>query len=152
MALGTSIYHADWATHHRGTLNSAMQSRIKIERTITKGKWDQASGTYTGQDIDVLYEGPAAIERIARPTRRDFVFDAADNQMMEVQIPLDPSLNEADPAPEDLRWQSNDLLTVLEDENPMAVGEKYFLRGWAPSSEDWAQTLYCGFNAKQDGA
>jgi hypothetical protein len=130
-----------------------MTGRVKIERVLTEGKWNKDTGNYDGGTSTVLYLGRADIDRIARPTRREFVSDSADNQMTQVMIPIDPDLNEADPAPSGLRWQSNDMLTILEnDAMPMMAGEKLFLRGWFGSSEDWAYTLHFGFNSKQDGA
>ena len=127
-----------------------MKARITITRPVAGGTWNPETGDYDGETSEVLYVGKAMLERIARPTRRAFVFDAADNQMMRVEIPMD--VNEADPAPVDLRWQSNDILTVDENEaNPMMVGEKLYLRGWAGSSHDWIHILHFSFNAKQDG-
>jgi hypothetical protein len=42
-------------------------------------------------------------------------------------------------------------VTILTNRaSPMMEGEKMFLRGWASDTEDWAYTLSCGFNAKQD--
>jgi hypothetical protein len=153
VALGTSIFSSEWSTHHRGALNSSQTARVKIERTVSGGKWNPTSGDYAGDTTELLYLGQASIDRIARPTRREFVSDSADNQMMQVGLPLDPSLNEADPAPEDLRWQSGDMVTVLVNAaSPMLEGEMLFVRGWASDSEDWAYTLHCGFNSKQDGA
>lgn len=153
MALGTSVFPDGWAAHHAPVINSAMTGSVKIERVLTEGTWDQATGLYTGGSVSVLYLGRADIDRIARPTRREFVSDSADNQMTQVMIPTDPDLNEADPAPSNLRWQSNDLVTILDvDDMPMMEGEKLFVRGWFGATEDWAYTLHCGFNAKQDGA
>jgi hypothetical protein len=128
-----------------------MNARVKIERPVEGGTYNAATGEYDGGSAEVLYLGRAMVERIARPTRRDFVFDAADNQMMRVQLPMDE--NEADLLePENLRWQSNDILTVLEnDSNTMMVGEQIYLRGWAGSSHDWLHILHFSFNAKQGG-
>jgi hypothetical protein len=130
-----------------------MLARVKIERPISEGKWNAATGDYDGTSTELLYVGRARINKVARPTRRAFVADSADNQTVRIQIPMDTYYNEADPAPVDLRWQSNDLVTILANpSNPMMVDEKLFLHGWLGSSNDWLQTLTCGFNAKQDGA
>jgi hypothetical protein len=142
------MFSADWTTHHRPVVESGMKARVQIERPGTAGEWNPETGDYDGGTAEVLYLGKALLERIARPTRRDFVFDAADNQMMRAELPMDE--NEADSV--DLRWQSNDILTVLENEaNPMMVGEKLYLRGWAGSSHDWLHILHFSFNAKQGG-
>lgn len=127
-----------------------MTARVKIERAITEGKWNPETGDYDGGEMELLYLGRANIDRIARPTRREFVSDAADQQMTQVQLPIDPSFNEAIPLPLDLRWQSNDQLTILEnDALAMMVGELIYLRGWFGASEDWGHTLHFGFNSKQ---
>ena len=55
----------------------------------------------------LLYLGPANIDRIARPTRREFVSDSADNQMTQVQLPIDRA--QRGHAPVNLHWQSNDV-------------------------------------------
>lgn len=144
------MFSGDWTTHHRPVVESGMTARIQIERPIESGTWNPVTDEYDGGTVEVLYLGRAALDRIARPTRRDFVFDAADNQLMRALIPMDE--NEADPAPVELRWQSNDILTVLENEaNPMMVGEKLFLRGWAGSSHDWLHILHFSHNSKQGG-
>jgi|GEM_PF-3631748 hypothetical protein len=135
-------------------INSAMTGRVKIERaSATTAKWNQAIGAYEGGVPQLLYLGRANIDRIARPTRREFVSDAADNQMTQLMLPFDG--NEAEPAPADLRWQSNDMVTILATDsegNDMILGERLFVRGWFGATEDWAYVLHCGFNAKQDGA
>lgn len=146
------MFSGEWTTHHRPVIESGMNARVKIERPIDGGAWNPETGEYDGESTELLYLGTAMLERIARPTRRDFVFDAADNQMMRAELPMD--VNEADLLePETLRWQSNDILTVLEnDSNTMMVGEKLYLRGWAGSSHDWLHILHFSFNAKQGGA
>ena len=145
------MFSAEWTTHHRPVVESGMNARVRIERPIEGGTWNPETGDYDGETAEVLYLGKALIERIARPTRRDFVFDAADNQMMRAELPMDE--NEADPAPADLRWQSNDILTVeVNESNVMMEGEKLYLRGWAGSSHDWLHILHFSFNAKQGGA
>lgn len=150
MALGTSPFSDQWATHHRGALNGTMTARVKIERVVTEGKYNIATGQYEGGVMELLYLGRANIDRIARPTRREFVSDSADNQVTQVQLPESPALNEAIPAPVNLRFQSNDQLTILGNEAlAMIVGEQIYLRGWFGASEDWAHTLHFGFNSKE---
>lgn len=127
-----------------------MLARVKIERQLSAATWNPATGLYDGGTTKLLYLGKARVQKVAKPTRREFVFDSADNQMMRVQLPLDS--NEADPAPGDFQWQSNDEVTLLVmGANAMMAGQKLFVKGWAGSSNDWVQTLHCGFNAKQDG-
>lgn len=126
-----------------------MLGRVRISRVLTGAVWNAATGLYDGGTTQVLYLGRARIQKVARPTRREFVFDSADNQMMRLQLPLDG--NEATPGP--FTWQSNDQVTILDaGDNVMLAGQMLFVKGWAGSSNDWAHTLHCGFNAKQDGA
>lgn len=130
-----------------------MTARVKIERVTSEGKYNVATGEYEGGVLELLYQGRANIDRIARPTRRDFIHDSSDVQITQVQLPIDPALNEAVPAPVNLRWQSNDQLTILDNEAlAMMVGEQIYLRGWFGASEDWAHTLHFGFDSKQGGA
>lgn len=152
MALGTSVFPDGWAEHHMPVINSAMTGRVKIERaSATAGKWNQTTGRYDGGVPTLLYQGRASLDRIARPTRREFVSDAADNQVVQILLPFNG--NEVVPAPADLRWQSNDIVTVLSTDsegNEMIVGELLFVRGWFGGTDDWAYTLHCGFNSKQE--
>lgn len=148
MALSTGVFSDQWHTHHRGAINSTMTARVKIERVTAKGKYNVATGEYDAGTVELLYLGPANIDRIARPTRREFISDAADNQMTQVQLPI--GINEADPAPDPLRFQSNDQLTILElDAVPGMVGLQLFMRGDFGASEDWAYTLHFGYDSKQ---
>lgn len=152
MGLGTSVFPDGWAEYHMPVINSAMTGRVKIERPNGAAKYNAATGEYEGGVPTLLYLGRANIDRIARPTRREFVSDAADNQMTQLMLPFEG--NEADPAPADLRWQSNDIVTILatdSEDNDMILGEQLFVRGWFGATEDWAYVLHCGFNSKQDG-
>lgn len=150
MALSTGVFSDQWHTHHRGAINSTMTARVKIERVTSKGKYDVSTGEYADGGLELLYLGPANIDRIARPTRRKVVSDVSDNQMTQVQLPLGPALNEAVPLPDPLRFQSGDQLTILELEAvPGMVGDQLYMRGDFGSSEDWAYTLHFGYNSKQ---
>lgn len=150
MALGTSPFSSEWSTHHRGTLNGTMTARVKIERVISEAKYNVATGQYDGGEMELLYLGRANIDRIARPTRREFVSDSADNQITQVQIPLDPEFNEAIPLPAILEFQSNDQLTILKCGDYRAMeGKQLYMRGDFGASEDWGQTLHFGFNSKE---
>lgn len=126
-----------------------MTGRIRIERGLSGGTWNPATGDY-GDTTQVLYVGRANIDRIARPRRGAFNSDSTDNQVTQLLIPTSLALNEADPAPVNLRWQSNDMVTILVcADMPMLEGEKLFLRGWFGATEDWAYTLHADFDAKQ---
>lgn len=149
MALSQEIFHPDFAFHHRPTVKSGMLARVRIDRVTAEGKYNLTTGLMEGEVKEILYIGKARIDKVARPTRRDFVFDSADNQVVEVQIPLELEENEADPATAPV-FRSNDRVTVLENaSNPTMVNDKYFVHGDAGSSNDWLQTLVCRYNAKQ---
>jgi hypothetical protein len=149
MALSRSVIHPRFLAHHRATAKSLMLSRVRIERVGTEGVYDPETGTVGEGESAGLYQGRAVIEKVARPTRRDFVFDAADNQVIEVQIPLELQENELEPetAP---NYQSGDRVIVLENPaNPSLVGQVYYVHGDAGSSFDWVMNLVCRTSAKQ---
>jgi hypothetical protein len=128
-----------------------MTARVKIERVTSEGKYNPATGDYEGGEMEPLYLGRANIDRIANPTRRAVVGDVMDAQMTQVQLSED--LNEVDPKPASLRFQSGDQLTILENiAMPSMVGDQLFLRGAFGASEDWAHTLHFGYNSKQGSA
>lgn len=150
MALTDSIFPDGWEAAHKPVVKSAMKARIKVERVLGAATWNAETGLYEGGTSKLLYLGKARVQKVAKPTRREFVFDSADNQMMRVQLALDE--NEAVPAPGAFEWQSNDQVTILLiDANAMMAGQKLYIKGWAGSSNDWLQTLHCNFNSKQDG-
>lgn len=149
MALSRSAIHPRFLLHHRATAKSLMLSRVRIERVGTEGVYDPETGTVGEGESIGLYQGRAVIEKVARPTRRDFVFDAADNQVIEVQIPLEAEENELEPetVPD---YQSGDRVRVLENPaNPSLVGQVYYVHGDAGSSFDWVMNLVCRTSAKQ---
>jgi hypothetical protein len=149
MALSRSVIHPRFLTHHRASVKSLQISRVRIDRVGTEGVYDPETGTVSEGESTGLYLGKAAIEKVARPTRRDFVFDAADNQVIEVQIPLELAENEL--APETFPdFQSGDRVKVLENPaNPSLVGQVYYVHGDAGSSFDWVMNLVCRTSAKQ---
>lgn len=149
MGLSRSVIHPRFAAHHKLTVKSLMRAKVGISRTLSEGVYDPVAGAVTGGSSLSLYVGKAAIEKVARPTRRDFVFDAADNQVIEVQIPLELADNELEPEARP-DFQSGDRVTVLEcGDNPSIVGEVYYLHGDAGASIAWDQTLVCRTSAKQ---
>ena len=130
-----------------------MTGRVQITRELTAGTWNPATGLYDGEVTELLYLGRANIDRIARPRRGAFVSDSTDNQVTQLLIPTSPALNEAVPAPVNLRWQSNDMVTILVcAEMPMMEGEKVFVRGWFGATQDWAYTLHADYDDKQGGS
>lgn len=149
MALSRSIFHPKFAYHARPIVHSGMKAKVTISRVMTEGTYNVVTGLIEGGVVKPLYRGPAFIDKAARPTRRDFVFDAADNQVMEVQIPFELHMNELAPteAPD---YQSGDVVTVVANpDNPSLVGETFYVHGDAGSSEAWVQTLVCRYSAKQ---
>lgn len=147
MALSRTIVHLRFAAHHQATVKSPMRSRIRIERVLSDGEYNAATGVVEGATATPLYLGKANIEKIARPTRREFVSDAADNQTVEVQIPLDVADNELGLMPD---YQSNDRVVVLANpDNPNIVGDSYYVHGDAGASIAWVQILVCRYSTKQ---
>lgn len=149
MALSQGVFSADWAYHHRPAAKSAMQARVRIERVVSEGSFNPVTGLIDGATTLVMYLGKARLDKAARPRRTNFEFDSAENQVMNVQIPLELSENEASPATVP-NWQDNDIVTVLTNStNPALVGDKYYIHADAGSSNDWVQTLVCRYSAKQ---
>jgi hypothetical protein len=149
MALSRSAIHPRFAAHHKLTVKSLMKSRVRIERVSSEGVYDPETGTVVGGTSAGLYQGKALIGKVARPTRRDFVFDAADNQVIEVQIPLELADNELEPDTFP-NFQSGDRVTVLENpDNPTLEGQVYYVHGDAGSTIDWVLNLVCRTSSKQ---
>lgn len=149
MALSSTIFHSAWQPHMQLGLDSAMKGRIKIERVLTVGKFNPATGQIDGGTTKLLYLGKARIHKVARPVRREFVFDSSDNQVIRVQIPLDYKENEVLPAGP-VSFQSNDKITVLANPlRPQSIGENYFIHSDAGSTEDLLMTLSCRYSEKQ---
>jgi hypothetical protein len=149
MALSQGVFSADWVYHHRPAAKSAMLARIRIERVLTEGTFNPATGLIDGAATTVLYLGKARLDKAARPRRTNFVFDSAENQVVNVQIPLELAENEANPSTPP-NWQDNDIVTVLANTaNPQLVGDKYYIHADAGSSNDWVQSLVCRYSDKQ---
>jgi hypothetical protein len=149
MALSQGIFSSDWVYHHRPAAKSAMQARVRIERIISEGTFNAVTGLIDGGSTQVLYLGKARLDKAARPRRTNFEFDSAENQVVNVQIPLELAENEASPsvAP---NWQDNDIVTVLANtSNSQLVGDKYYIHADAGSSNDWVQSLVCRYSSKQ---
>lgn len=146
MGLSQSIFHPEFVTHHQATVNSAATGRVKIERVIGRGEWTPEAGM--GSDnFMAIYEGPAMVEAITNASRREFVQDANDSQMVQVQIGFDT--NEI-PWPDDFTFQSNDRVTVTENlADPMMEGITVYVHGWLGSTHSWARKLFCRHNTKQ---
>lgn len=150
MGLRTTVFPSGWAATQAARINAAMTGRVRIERTLTEGTWNPATGNYDSGTSTLLYLGRANIDRVARPRRGSFDGDVTDNQVTQIMIPVSPALNEAVPVPSPLHWHSNDMVTILVCPGmPMLEGEKVFLRGWFGATEDWAYTLHGDFDSKE---
>lgn len=141
-----SIFHPEFIFHHRATVNSAGLARVLIERVTNRGEWNPATGLIDGATTLALYEGRARIQKVAFPTNRDFVEDAAKFQRMRVQIGFED--NELVPA--DFEPQINDRIKVLlNPSDPGKAGTYYYVHGDESSSNAWQRTLTAQTNMKQ---
>ena len=141
------IFHPRFQAHHLPAVQSSMrEAEVRVEDVgaVEGGGFDFDTGEQTDGVPTLYYEGMARIQKVARPTRREFVFDTADNQLVRVQIPLEP-------LPDGLEWKSNLRVRVTRcDEDPAMVGEEFWVKGWHGGSAAWTRTLHCNINAKQD--
>jgi hypothetical protein len=141
-----SIFHPEFIFHHRATVNSAGLARVLIERVVSRGEWNPVTGEIEGAVTLSLYEGRARIQKVAFPTNRDFVEDAAKFQRMRIQIGFED--NEIVPA--EFEPQINDRIKVLlNPSDPGKVGTFYYVHGDESSSNAWQRTLTAQTNMKQ---
>jgi hypothetical protein len=141
----SGIFHPGWVKHHRATANSGLLARVKIERVISTGEWNPTTGV-VADTFQQLYLGAAQVQKVAFPTNRDFVEDAAKFQRMEVTIGFET--NELIPLAFDLR--PNYRVTVLANaSDPEKVGSVYYVHGDESSSNAWQRVITCQTNMKQ---
>ena len=138
--------HPAFAFHHRQTVNSTHIARVKIERILTLGEYDMDTGTVTGGTTQQIYLGRARIQKVAFPTNRDFVEDAAKFQRMRIAVGFIE--NELIPLAFDIHI--NDRITVLHNaSDPEKVGDVYYVHGDESSSNAWERVLTAQNNMKQ---
>ena len=141
-----SIFHPEFIYHHRATVNSAGLARVLIERITDRGEWNPLTGEMDNATEVSLYEGRARIQKVAFPTNRDFVEDAAKFQRMRIQIGFED--NEL--VPQDFELRINDRIKVLDNpSDPGKVGTFYYVHGDESSSNAWQRTITAQTNMKQ---
>jgi len=144
----SGIFHPRWIYHHRPVANSGLLARVLIERVLSVGEWDPETGLME-ETRESIYLGPAQIQKVAFPTNRDFVEDAAKFQRMEVTVGFDT--NELLPLAFDVHV--NDRITVLQNvSDPEKVGSIYYVHGDESSSNAWQRVLTAQTNMKQGSA
>lgn len=143
----SGIFHPGWIYHHRATANSGALGRVLITRgTATEPTWNPETGVTTSEARVEIYKGSAQIQRIAFPTNRDFVEDAAKFQRVEVTVGYET--NELIPLAFEVHV--NDRVEVLGNgSDPEKVGEFYYVHGDESSSNSWQCVLTCQTNMKQ---
>ena len=138
--------HPAFALHHRNTVNSTHIARVKIERVLTRGEYNQDTGLVEGGTVQQIYLGRARIQKVAFPTNRDFVEDAAKFQRMRIAVGFIE--NELIPLAFDVHI--NDKITVLHNaSDPEKVGDVYYVHGDDSSSNAWERVLTAQNNMKQ---
>ena len=138
--------HPAFAFHHRQTVNSTHIARVLIERVLTRGEYDPVTNTVAGATSQQIYLGRARIQKVAFPTNRDFVEDAAKFQRMRVAVGF--MENELIPLAFDIHI--NDRITVLVNaSDPEKVGSVYYVHGDDSSSNAWERVLTAQNNMKQ---
>lgn len=141
-----TVFHPGWIYHHRATANSANLARVLVTRKIADGEWNPATGLIDGEQVQEIYRGRARIQKVAFPTNRDFVEDAAKFQRMRVVLGFED--NELTPSTFDVHV--NDQITVLDNpSDPEKIGETYYVHGDESSSNAWNRVLTAQNNMKQ---
>lgn len=144
--MSEGVFHPDWIFHHRATANSANLGRVLIERVVSRGEFNFATGAQDSGSMVAVYRGRARIQKVAFPTNREFVEDRAKFQRMRVVIGFED--NELTPLAFDVHV--NDRITVLENaSDPEKAGETYYVHGDESSSNAWQRTLTAQSNMKQ---
>lgn len=142
----TGIFHPKWTTHHRTAANSGALARVLIERITTAGEYNLETGLVEGEVKESVYLGSAQMQKVAFPTNRDFVQDAA--KFQRVQFTLGFSTNELQPLVYNTRV--NDRITLLKNPaDPDKEGNVYYVHGNETSSNAWQQVLTAQTNMKQ---
>lgn len=144
--MNSAALHPAFAFHHRNTVNSTHIARVLIERVIERGEYDPATNTIIGAVTEQVYLGRARIQKVAFPTNRDFVEDAAKFQRMRIAVGFIE--NELIPLAFDIHI--NDKITVLHNQSdPEKVGSVYYVHGDDSSSNAWERVLTAQNNMKQ---
>lgn len=139
--------HPAFAFHFRNTVNSTHIARVLIERVGARGEWNPDTGLIEGGEVELIYQGRARIQKVAFPTNRDFVEDAAKFQRMRVAVGF--SENEL-PSGIGFSIRPNDRITVLQNHaDPAKVGSVYYVHGDETSSNAWEIVLTAQTNMKQ---
>jgi len=139
-------FHPAFAYHHRNTVNSTHLGRVLIERVLTRGEYNPDTNTVEGATTQAVYQGRARIQKVAFPTNRDFVEDAAKFQRMRIAI----GFTENELIPLAFELQINDRITVLHnDSDPSKVGEVYYVHGDESSTNAWERVITAQNNMKQ---
>lgn len=142
-----SIFHPQWAYHHRYTVGTASLGRIIIDRPGPPAEYDFDTGTST-QTFLPIYEGRARVQKLARPNNREFVEDQVEFQQFRIQFNFNH--NEIG-YPADFTWHVNDRVRIVADPaDPQMEGMTLYLRGWPGSTNSWHRTLICQTNMKQE--
>lgn len=146
MVLNRGVFHPNFVAHHKPVVKSSFLGRVLIERQGEVGEWNPEIGDYVGGGMIPLFAGKARVQKVARPTRRENVFDSADMQTIRVQIMTED--NELVP-PAGFAWQDNDRIKVTDADDPMLTGVLAYITGWVGSTNAWQQTFTARYNAKQ---
>ena len=138
--------HPAFAFHHRQTVNSTHTARVLIERVISRGQYNPETDRVDGAIFEPIYRGRARIQKVAFPTNRDFVEDAAKFQRMRIAVGFD----ENELIPGSFELAINDRITVLHNSaDPVKEGSYYYVHGDESSSTAWERIITAQTNMKQ---
>lgn len=149
MALNQSVFHPKFQSAVRPVLSHARKGRIVVERVLDRGKWNPATGQNDGANLQVLFQGPARVQKHGRIVKRLFVDDQ--NELQLIRVAIDESQNEV-AFPADFVWHPNDRVTVLDGaDDHMLTGLRMYVHGWVGSTNGVERVLMCQTNMKQGG-
>lgn len=147
MALPRGIFHPKFTQHHKNTIGSARLARVQIFVVSDFGTWTPEG---TGADTtELLFEGRARWQSIARPNNREFVEDQAKFQLTRVSI--DYADNEVPSYLTQLPdIPVNAVVKCIDNPaDPTLVGTRVYIHGWGSSSNAWERNFMCQGNKKQ---
>lgn len=134
-----------WSRHHTPAAASFMQAKIKVRRKVATDnpiEYDFETGQYSGQDIQVVWEGAARIQPFGIIGDQIVAQDPTGRRLMRVQIKQMDTGIEVD-----------DEIEVIEcGDNPELVHFRMEVRGTVSSSNAWLTDLVTEANVKRFNA
>lgn len=143
---GGGLFSRGWLSHHAPVVDAGLRGHVKIHDDTSRGHYDLDSGAVVGATGITYYDGPARVQKVARPKRSESEFDTYDYQIVRVLIPHTSRLT----LPAGAEWHSNLRVEVTAAEDTQLIGADLFVRSWAGSTEAWQTVLICAFDSRTE--